>query len=406
MSLLMDALKRAETSKLEAARNSSGKEALPQAGELSLEPLGQTKVRPGSTPLPDLAEHIDAVDAELNHTASATTNRPSPSPAQASDPQKILADQAAIRNAFIAKNHEPSKRRAFWGILGALTLVGASIAIYFVVQVQRIGSTTLAISSMPPPQAPTETRTAPPAQMADEVSASLPSFAPPPQPTETNLPPPPAPSRKNPIPVPDNGTETPIRLTRSKPEVDTFQLRGYSHIENKELDLARRDYEQSLLRDPNNIDALIALGSIAQHQGRFADAERLFQRAMVANPANPAVLAAVLNGNAANMDPQNTESRIKSLLSSQPESAPLNFALGNLYARQGRWSEAQQHYFNSVAGEADNPDYLFNLAVSLDHMRQERLAVQHYKLALEAAEKRPSAFDMLALRKRLKQLQP
>ena len=73
-------------------------------------------------------------------------------------------------------------------------------------------------------------------------------------------------------------------------------------------------------------------------------------------------------------DPMANESRLKTLLASQPESGSLNFALGNLYSRQGRWSEAQQVYFNAVAADADNPDYLFNLAVSLDHLRQPRLA--------------------------------
>jgi uncharacterized protein HemY len=113
-----------------------------------------------------------------------------------------------------------------------------------------------------------------------------------------------------------------------------------------------------------------------------------------------------LNNPSANADPYTAESRLKSLLSSQPESAPLNFALGNLYSRQGRWAEAQQVYFNAVAAEGDNPDYLFNLAVSLDHLRQARLAAQHYRLALEASAKRPAGFSRDNVQKRLGELQP
>jgi uncharacterized protein HemY len=94
------------------------------------------------------------------------------------------------------------------------------------------------------------------------------------------------------------------------------------------------------------------------------------------------------------------------MLAAQPESAPLNFALGNLYAKQARWNEAQQVYFNAVAGDTENPDYLFNLAVSLDQMRQPKLAAQHYRLALDAAERRPAAFDRERLLKRMSQLQP
>jgi uncharacterized protein HemY len=200
--------------------------------------------------------------------------------------------------------------------------------------------------------------------------------------------------------------DTPIRLNRTPQQADANQLRGYANFERNELDLARQDYEQSLRRDPHNTDVLLALGTIAQRQGRNGDAEQYFQRALVANPSDAAVQAAVLGSSAASSDPQNTESRLKSLLAAQPESAPLNFALGNLYSRQNRWPEAQQAYFNAVTAEGDNPDYLFNLAVSLDHLRQNRLAAQHYRLALEAGEKHPAAFDRVAAGKRLNQLQP
>jgi hypothetical protein len=58
-----------------------------------------------------------------------------------------------------------------------------------------------------------------------------------------------------------------------------------------------------------------------------------------------------------------------------------------------------------VAADPDNPDYLFNLAVSLDQIRQPKLAAQHYRLALEAAQLRPAAFDRERVRARLEQLQ-
>jgi tetratricopeptide (TPR) repeat protein len=197
----------------------------------------------------------------------------------------------------------------------------------------------------------------------------------------------------------------PIRLVRTRPEADVNLIRGFASLQRGEIELSRREFEQTLHRDPNNTDALLALAAIAHRQGRPADAESLRQRALIANPGDPAAQAASLNNAAVDADPNTAESRLKTLLSSQPESAPLNFALGNLYSRQSRWSEAQQAYFNAVAAEGDNPDYLFNLAVSLDHLRQARLAAQHYRLALEAATKRPAAFGRDKIQKRLGELQ-
>ena len=150
--------------------------------------------------------------------------------------------------------------------------------------------------------------------------------------------------------------------SRTRPEPDANLQRGYANLQGNSLDLARRDYEQALRNDPNNVDALLALGAIAQRQGQTADADRYQQRAFIADPRDAGAQAAALGGNSGS-DPQATESRLKTLLAAQPESAQLNFALGNLYAKQARWSEAQQVYFNAVAGDTDNPDYLFNLAI-------------------------------------------
>jgi tetratricopeptide (TPR) repeat protein len=86
-------------------------------------------------------------------------------------------------------------------------------------------------------------------------------------------------------------------------------------------------------------------------------------------------------------DAGQSESRLKTLLAGQPDSPALHFALGNLYARQGRWSEAQQAYFQAYALEPDNADYLFNVAVSLDHLRQNKLA----RSTTDGAERRRNA---------------
>lgn len=408
MSLLMDALKRAETSKQEAARSLSGKD--PAAADLlGLEPLAPPVPRAQNSPLPDLAAHIDAVDAELASSA-VRPGQAQPKPAT-SQQKSAQADREAVRNAFAAKQVDaPPSRQPLWIALGILGVAGLGIGGYVAYQVLNIGNNSLRPSApSPTPSVAVNQGAAPAPAVPVVLPPSVPSTAAiaPEASLFTSPPPAPArPARTMPTSEPESPPAETIRLTRSRPEVDNNQLRGYANIQRNELELARRDYEQALQRDPNNTDALLALAAIAQRQGRPGDAERLYQRALVANPSDPAVQAATLNGANAGADPQNTESRLKSLLAAQPESAQLNFALGNLYARQQRWAEAQQVYFNAVAADGDNPDYLFNLAISLDHIRQGKLAAQHYRLALEAADKRPAAFEREPVRKRLSELQP
>jgi uncharacterized protein HemY len=101
-----------------------------------------------------------------------------------------------------------------------------------------------------------------------------------------------------------------------------------------------------------------------------------------------------------------TESRLKNLLNGQTQAAPLHFALGNLYARQNNWTDAQAAYFMASSSEPNNPDYLYNLAVSLDHLGKQELARDHYQRALTAQQKHPAAFSKVRLEQRLRELTP
>jgi tetratricopeptide (TPR) repeat protein len=106
------------------------------------------------------------------------------------------------------------------------------------------------------------------------------------------------------------------------------------------------------------------------------------------------------------VDPVSAESKLKSLSAAQPELAAPHFSLGNLYARHGRWNDAQQSYFKAYSAEPDNPDILYNLAISLEHLRQNKLAAQYYGQAVAAAQTRPAGFDKAQATARLNALQP
>ena len=155
---------------------------------------------------------------------------------------------------------------------------------------------------------------------------------------------------------------------------------------------AQRDYELVLKEEPKNTDALHGLAAISLRQGEIDSAEDFYLKILEADPKD-APAQAGLYGLRSQADPAQAESRLKTLLAAQPESPFLNFVLGNLYARQSRWNEAQQAYFRAYSADSENPDYQFNLAVSLEQLRQPRLALQYYQSALAAAAHRPAAFD-------------
>jgi Tfp pilus assembly protein PilF len=200
------------------------------------------------------------------------------------------------------------------------------------------------------------------------------------------------------------------------PVKKVFQVTAAAALSNATLDraydaLTRGDdagakaaYEKVLVIDPKNIDALSGLAVIAQRSGNPARATDYYLQILDADPKNPVALGGLINLQS-RMDPLEAETRVKQALSAQPDSPALNFSLGNIYARSKRWGDAQQFYFKATTGDPSNPDYLFNLAVSLEQLRQPKLAATYYAQAIAAAETRPGSFDKTKASERLQQLQ-
>jgi predicted Zn-dependent protease len=179
-------------------------------------------------------------------------------------------------------------------------------------------------------------------------------------------------------------------------------MAAYRLLQEGRLDEARRAYEALRALEPRNADVLLGLGLIAQRQGRTEDAAQLYLKALDVDPKN-AFAQASLSSLIAHTDPAAAEGKLKALIAQQP-SAFLFFRLGNIYATQGRWNEAQAAYFEAQRLETDSPDYAFNLAVSLEHINQPRVALDYYQRALKLSQTKTAVFDLAQLKSRIQQL--
>jgi Tfp pilus assembly protein PilF len=451
MSLLMDALKKAELAKREG-RSEGGLSGNPQTTEnpsasLTLEPLSASASVTPSQPhtsaqanqaldhLPHLPSHLESLDdaflAEMETaarrtppvSAGATSASPRPRTQAATAQPAFKTEPSTAQNLFAAKQPAPAVRnKNFALLLGSLTTLAViTIGIYFWWQlqphtpppaaipsheVQLTHSPTLAPVAVLP--APTFPQSAPVAANPTTANDDDSLIAKPQSVLQTHRQP--SQNFRRGAGDASDASDTarannPIHLTKAPQQVDPSLLRGFDAFNRGDLASAHAEYTRALQSDPRNTDALHGLAAIAQKQGHWDQAAWGYQKILEANPQDAVALAALINIRS-QAEPATAESRLKTLVAAQPELAAPAFSLGNLYARQGRWNEAQQAYFQAYSAEPNNPDILYNLAISLEHIRQIKLAAQYYGQAIAAAKIQPANFDSVQAAAHMQALQP
>lgn len=202
---------------------------------------------------------------------------------------------------------------------------------------------------------------------------------------------------------PTGGTAFKIKRKSTPDKLHPRLTRAYEAWRSGNLAAAKRDYERVLRSDPRNRNALLGLGAIAVREGRWDDASNRYTALLRLNPKDSIAQAGLIAVHE-NVDPLRGESQIKLLLREEPDAPHLHFTLGNMYAAQRRWGEAQSAYFNAYRLQSESPDYAYNLAVSLDQLGKSAAAADYYRRALELAAEDGAVFDQPSVRDRLLRL--
>ena len=421
MSLLLEALKKAEKAKEEALRRERGEAAPPAAVPEAViqEPVVQAAPEPVITrdQLPDVRQPL-ALEEDITPAKPAA---PAPAPApkrpepKAKPEVQVEAERSSARKVFEAKFKEPNPRLPFFITVGALGVFAVGTVIYFWIQlrppsalvntnpVRPQNETQIAAADLKP--TPTLSSQAPAAAIPGLPGAA--TVAPAPAKPVVQIPPQPTvrPAEVPRIPAPPPRQAAPeIAASRPVPQIHPGIASGYAAYVAGDLTAARSEYEKALKDEPSSRDALLGLAALDVRSGRFENAEAAYLRLLSADPRDAHALAALIALRAGRGDAVNAESRVKSMLAEAPSAHVLNFTLGNQFAQQGRWAEAQQEYFKAFTAEPDNADFAYNLAVSLDHLRQPKLALDYYQRALSLAKARGARFDLAAAESRVAQL--
>ena len=444
MSLLLDALKKAELAKQVAKAEAPSPDPEPPRTEQAPGVITREKL-PDITPqLEILPDDLPSSELKAGDQAAASpelslqreeTFEPAAQPIPSTNEFARTGERAHAQQLFQVKEMDYNPRRPFYLTLGALALAGVCYAGYVWWQMRPK-------YAIPPElQArPVATPAAPAAAAAPAAIPSQPDAAPPPPapqaavpaPARTAVPgiPPIQPVRPpRPRPQPDSGTLAsgsslrpgpssdsigsvspragealaPIAINAPTLSVDPLVEQAYQAFQRNDLAAARDGYQRALAREPANRDALLGLAAIDVRSGQLNSAEARYLKLLEIDPRDSHAAASLISLRG-QLDPVASESRLKSLIASQPETALLHFSLGNQYAQQSRWSEAQAAYFKAHSVDPENADYAFNLAVSLDQLHQGKLALEFYERALALTDRRAASFNPAHARLRVQEL--
>ncbi|MFQ5642097.1 MAG: tetratricopeptide repeat protein [Thiogranum sp.] len=396
MSLLMDALRRAETQQEQdkpAPAESATEQAQPaDEPDMQLEPLNAA-----TQLVEELQTETDAFVVDKNSAADEAAD---------AEPPRERAKTAA---ALVATPATAWQKKALYFLSGFVTII-VIVGAYYLWRSDRVvipaTPHTATLIDVPAPETNPPPATEPlPAPAVTERTAA--AFVPAtPVPTSPRQPDAQAAGTAD---ISDAAVAQPaqrIEIHRSRRirAVHPLIQNAYQAYQQQNYVEAEQLYRKALKRNPDSRDAALGLAGIAMHQGDLRVARYYYERVLKANPADKTAQIAL--GSLGNSrDSLQETSQLKHWLQSDRDNAQLHFALGNRYASAGQWKEAQQAYFEAQRIDPIQPDYAFNLAISLDQLGLQKQALEYYLKAQGLAADHSALFNTRQLDNRIRELE-
>ena len=196
-----------------------------------------------------------------------------------------------------------------------------------------------------------------------------------------------------------NSGEVQISRTPQPNRTDAALNKAYTAFQAGDLDTAAKLYNGARIADPERRDTLLGLGAVALKRGDLPRAYDYYATVLKRHPDDPVARAALFNMTEA--EGEGGAARLRLLLDGHADAAYIHAALGNWYARRQRWADAQQAYFDAARLDGAQPDYAFNLAVSLEHLGQGAAALGYYQKSLSLRVQRGASFNVQTAEQRI-----
>jgi len=197
--------------------------------------------------------------------------------------------------------------------------------------------------------------------------------------------------------------EDEARLGIERRRTEARVLSAYRAFRDGDLKTALQLYQQALAEDPFSRDAVMGLAAIAAAERDYGKAAYYYQQLLDYDPTDASAFEGLIGLPDTGLDLVDMESRLRNYLANNPDSVRGQARLGRVMARQKRWHEAQQAFFNAHRLDPEQPAYALNVAIALDHLRKYSAARRYYEQAVRLAARKgkDSGINLASARQRL-----
>jgi Flp pilus assembly protein TadD len=185
-----------------------------------------------------------------------------------------------------------------------------------------------------------------------------------------------------------------------KASVDADVMRGYKALSQNQFSQAREAYSQVLTNNPTQRDALLGIAYAHHALGNTDQALSTLRRLVELYPRDSDGMSALYLIGGGDLVAE--ETRFKQLLDRSEYPAAVHYTLGVIHFEQRRFGEAERAFSRASSLSPTQPDYAYNLALTLDQLGRSREAARQYVVALNLANQTSAIFSRDLARARLK----
>lgn len=205
-------------------------------------------------------------------------------------------------------------------------------------------------------------------------------------------------------------SEISVRRT-SRPQERLSQLADLNlRLQQNDLISAIEILSDLLYKQPNDIEVLMLYGSTLLRKGDIKSAAEFFDRAIIIDPSNETARALHLM-TISDLSSDGRVNELRRLHAQNPMNHFLTHELGKALALIGDWQEASYFFRQALdtalsksAISGINPDYPYNLAVSLEQVGMHEAAIDYYRDAINYARLNIHSFDLEQAHQRVRTL--